>query len=45
MPLKEIIVRPNTDQTLAKKSLEVLLKENGFKDVKIKPSDIPYVKW
>jgi len=45
MPLKEIIVRPNTDQILAKKSLEVLLKENGFKDVKIKPSDIPYVKW
>lgn len=42
LPIREITIGPTADYERAKKGLDFLLKKNGYKNVEIKKSEIPY---
>lgn len=42
LPIKEIIIGPNLDFEVVKEGISFLLDKNGYKNVEIKRSEIPY---
>ncbi len=42
LPIKEIIIGPMQHQEEAVKATEIFLLENGYDEVKVTPSDIPF---
>ena len=42
LPITEIIIGPNLDFELVKEGIEILLNKNGYKNVEIKKSALPY---
>lgn len=43
LPIREIVIGPTLHPGLAQKALDSLLKKNGYPDVLITQSEIPFV--